>query len=35
MLPDYKAATAIYDYVESHYAYEGENGPFLIFRRKP
>jgi hypothetical protein len=32
--PDYKAATAIYDYVESHYAYEGENGPFLLFRRK-
>jgi hypothetical protein len=32
--PDYKAATAIYAYVESHYAYEGENGPFLLFRRK-
>ncbi len=32
--PDYKAVTAIYDYVESHYAYEGENGPFLLFRRK-
>jgi hypothetical protein len=32
--PDYKAATAIYSYVESHYAYEGENGPFLLFRRK-
>jgi hypothetical protein len=32
--PDYKAATAIYSHVESHYAYEGENGPFLLFRRK-
>jgi hypothetical protein len=33
-IPDYKAAKVIYDYVESNYAYEGENGPFLIFRRK-
>jgi hypothetical protein len=33
-IPDYKAATAIYNYVESNYAYEGENGPFLLFRRK-
>ncbi|MCL5998783.1 MAG: hypothetical protein M1546_22405 [Chloroflexi bacterium] len=33
-IPDYKAATAIYVYVESNYAYEGENGPFLLFRRK-
>ncbi|HEY3290384.1 MAG TPA: hypothetical protein VGK87_09675, partial [Anaerolineae bacterium] len=33
-LPDYKASGAIYEYVESHYAYEGENGPFLIFHRK-
>jgi hypothetical protein len=32
--PDYKAATDIYNYIESHYAYEGENGPFLLFRRK-
>ncbi|MCL4507295.1 MAG: hypothetical protein M1434_09555 [Chloroflexi bacterium] len=34
-IPDYKASGAIYNYVESHYAYEGENGPFLLFRRKP
>ena len=33
-IPDFKAATAIYQYVESHYAYEGENGPFLLFHRK-
>jgi hypothetical protein len=33
-IPDYKAATDIYHYVESHYAYEGEDGPFLLFRRK-
>jgi hypothetical protein len=33
-IPDYKATRVIYDYVESHYAYEGENGPFLLFRRK-
>ena len=33
-IPDYKATGAIYNYVESHYAYEGENGPFLLFRRK-
>ncbi len=33
-LPDYKAATPIYDYVEANYQYEGENGPFLLFKRK-
>lgn len=33
-LPDYKAATLIYDYVEANYRYEGENGPFLLFKRK-
>ncbi|MCL4507140.1 MAG: hypothetical protein M1140_14125, partial [Chloroflexi bacterium] len=33
-IPDYKATGAIYSYVESHYAYEGENGPFLLYRRK-
>jgi hypothetical protein len=31
---DYKLATPIYDYVEANYAYEGENGPFLLFRRR-
>ena len=33
-LADYKLATPIYNYVEANYAYEGENGPFLLFRRK-
>ena len=33
-IPDYKAAGAIYEFVESHYAYEGENGPFLLYHRK-
>ena len=33
-LQDYKQATPIYDYVESHYAYEAEVGPFLMFKRK-
>ena len=33
-LQDYKQATLIYDYVESHYAYEAEVGPFLMFKRK-
>lgn len=33
-IPDYKASGAIYEYVEGRYAYEGENGPFLIFHRK-
>lgn len=32
--PDYKAATPLYDFVESHYRYIGENGPFLLFGRK-
>jgi len=33
-LVDYKLAIPIYNYVEANYAYEGENGPFLLFRRK-
>lgn len=33
-IADYKLATPIYNYVEANYAYEGENGPFLLFRRK-
>jgi len=33
-LVDYKLAAPIYNYVEANYAYEGENGPFLLFRRK-
>ncbi|MCW1968365.1 MAG: glycosyltransferase family 39 protein [Anaerolineae bacterium] len=33
-IADYKLATPIYNYVETNYAYEGENGPFLLFRRK-
>ncbi|MEO6062825.1 MAG: hypothetical protein ABIQ99_12880, partial [Thermoflexales bacterium] len=33
-VPDYRAATPIYEYVEANYQYEGENGPFLLFRRK-
>jgi hypothetical protein len=32
-LEDYKAATTIYQYVETNYAYEAEIGPFLMFRR--
>jgi hypothetical protein len=33
-IPDYKSASVIHDFVESRYAYEGENGPFLLYRRK-
>jgi hypothetical protein len=33
-LPDYKAAAPIYNYIETNYQYDGENGPFLLFKRK-
>ncbi len=32
-LDDYKLAKPIFEYVEANYHYEGENGPFLFFRR--
>jgi len=34
-IPDYEASSEIRNYIESHYAYEGDVGPFLLFKRKP
>ena len=33
-LEDYKLALPIFEYVEAHYNYEGEVGPFLLYRRR-
>lgn len=33
-IDDWKRLEALHTYVEAHYQYEAENGPFLLFRRK-